>query len=106
MDLMFYTGQDSARSKVYSQLKNTVSKENFSDFTSSDDSCVEFTMVDILVLAIDIIIAVIAANLSWGCSGNYSPVLRVIFAILAAIFGSTYIILYILFRSDLCQKKN
>lgn len=74
------------------------SQFNLNIFDSSENEG-----ISVLMLLIKLFIAVVAAYLSWGCSGMYSTPIRVLFAFLAAIFGSFYILMYIIFRSDLCK---
>jgi hypothetical protein len=80
-------------------FKQSMKKEKFSPYSSMSDT---YDATDYLTLFISVIISVFAGYLSWGCSGNYPGFLRVIFAILAAFFGTTYIVLYYIFRADKC----
>jgi hypothetical protein len=89
MDLFLLTGSDSAR-VLYA------SKENL------DENQKDITFRDIFIFIFQIAVMYLAGSLSWNCSGKYPVYLRVLFAILAALFGTTYIFFYILFRSDLC----
>jgi hypothetical protein len=47
-----------------------------------------------------ILIASFAAYLSWTSSGNFSTPVRVLFASGAFMFGGLYILLFLIFRSD------
>jgi hypothetical protein len=91
MDLFNLTGSDPARNLYYV-------KEKF-------EGKQEITCKDILLALLDLVVLIIAAKLSWECSGNYPVALRVLFSVLAGIFGYIYIILYIIFRSDKCVAK-
>jgi hypothetical protein len=46
-----------------------------------------------------------AAYLSWDCNtnNNYPLLLKVLFSFFAFMFGSLYIIYYVLFRFDTCN---
>jgi len=62
--------------------------------------------VTMLSFVIMIIINSYAAFLSWECNtaNNYPINLKILFSILSFMFGSLYIMYYILFRFDSCNK--
>lgn len=99
MDLFYLTGRAS--------LPLQKLKESFSDYTDisvDQEEPKDLTLIDIVSFIVEIIIMFYAASLSWNCSGSYPVWARVIFATLAALFGFTYIILFIIFRADKCLK--
>jgi hypothetical protein len=61
--------------------------------------------VSILGMIISIAIGGYSAYLSYECNTrhNMSEPMKIIFAILAYIFGLLYLIYYVLFRSDYCS---
>lgn len=97
MDLFYLTGSDSARSKIF--------QENFSELNNEENETVQITLVDVIRTIFSLVIMIYAGIISWNCSGMYSTPLRVLFSLLAALFGTTYIILFFIFRSDICKIK-
>lgn len=61
--------------------------------------------LNILSIILGIIIGLFAAYLSFQCNTKmgYNMFLRVIFAILAYLFGLIYLICYVVFRWDYCS---
>lgn len=59
---------------------------------------------DIILLLISVAFSILAAKMSWSCSKHYHHMFRVLFAILAFMFGENYVILFLIFRSDICGK--
>lgn len=55
----------------------------------------------IVMAIIKLFIAVIAAYISWTSSVNFSTPMRVIFSFFAFMFGGLYILLFLIFRSDI-----
>lgn len=82
-------------------IKSLLKKEKFTHETHETENpmCSDWISVVVSLLA-----AILAAKLSWGCSKMYSTILRAIFAFLAAMFGPTYIILFFIFRYDMCKR--
>jgi len=96
MDLFLLTGID-----------NTPINEYFKILIEKDeDSCQpqKLTIKKVIEIFFQIIIMYFAASLSWGCSGKFPTAIRVLFAIFSAMFGMTYLVLYGVFRADLCLK--
>lgn len=64
-----------------------------------------FNLGGVIAMVISVVIGIAAAYLSWTCntSINYNIVLKVIFALLAYVFGFIYILFYIIMRYDTCS---
>ena len=64
-----------------------------------------FSLSGIVAMVVGIIIGTVAAYLSWSCNTalNYNLGLKVVFAVLAYIFGLLYILLYMIMRYDTCS---
>jgi hypothetical protein len=71
--------------------------------TFGPDQLKDLTAADITLLLISLAFSIIAARLSWSCSNKYNTFFRVLFASLAFFFGETYIILFFVFRADICK---
>ena len=103
MDLFFYTGIDNTPlRKIKEHLVSKVVV--ITDGPTIPTPVPEITVSDIIIIIIQFIIMFVAGSLSWNCSGLYSYPVRVVFAILSALFGFSYIIYYLIFRHDLCKK--
>lgn len=63
-----------------------------------------FSLGGVVSFVVGIVIGVVAVYLSWTCNTalQYGTALKVIFAILAYLFGFLYIILYMIMRYDTC----
>jgi len=74
-----------------------------------DDNIEKFNMVseniNIIGLIISVAIGGYAAYLSYECNTkhNMSEPIKIVYAILAYIFGLIYLIYYLLFRGDYCS---
>lgn len=91
-------------------MTKTNKKENMADLSELEQSNIQFSldheespMFCLFMNLLKLFISMFAAYLSWKCSGSYSTPVRVLFAILAAICGSFYILAFVIFRSDLCK---
>lgn len=73
-------------------LQKTMRKEKM------DEECA--STHDIISLFLNLFISLIAGYLSWTSSLAYPAPMRVIFSIFAFLFGGMYIMLFIIFRSD------
>jgi len=61
--------------------------------------------IAIIGMIISIIIGAYSAYLSWECNTrhNMSEPMKIVWAILAYMFGLVYLVYYIFFRSDYCS---
>lgn len=73
-------------------LQKTMRKEKMNQDCMSSE--------DIISLFLNLFISLFAGYLSWTSSLGYSAPMRVIFSIFAFLFGGMYIMLFIIFRSD------
>jgi hypothetical protein len=66
------------------------------------------TTLDSIFSMISIIFACIAFYLSWNCNSkcypNMSNIEKIVRGLIASSFGFTYILIYLIFWSSLCQK--
>jgi glucan phosphoethanolaminetransferase (alkaline phosphatase superfamily) len=92
MDLYLLTGRN-----------NT--SEFFKKIGDTDDLDKKITFKQIATMIAHLIIMFIAGSLSWNCSTKHPIFLRVLFSFFASLFGLSYIILYTIFRSDMCKVK-
>lgn len=102
MDLFLLTGRNS-----HSDFRNIFTSNDLEDVEISEKQqrlSVYEKIFKVLHFLVHLAIMFIAGKLSWDCNGNYPTYLRVIYTFFAAMFGFTYIILYGIFRSDLCKK--
>lgn len=79
--------------------KMTDNNDFISMLTISDDK--EDTETSIVMFILKLIVALFASYLSWTSSINYQTPLRVIFSFFAFMFGGLYIVLFLIFRSDI-----
>lgn len=89
---------------VLTSVINQITEPKNEDF-STDSNNTNLEPLMIFSLVISIVIGCIAANLSWTCNTikGVDFGLKILFAILAFLFGLIYIILYLIFLSD-CVK--
>jgi hypothetical protein len=77
-------------------------KEKMSDIeilTIGDDT--EDKGTSVLMAIMKLLVALFASYLSWTSSVNYSLPMRVVFSFFAFMFGGLYILLFLIFRSDI-----
>ena len=91
--------------KMDIQLAYKLIKARNETFVPGEDHPQMNPMQNALSAVVSLAIALYAAYLSWSCSGMYPHALRVIFAVLAAMFGMTYIVLFAIMRADMCKTK-
>lgn len=98
-----------AITKVGTTLAENLTKK-YSTFTNTESntpppSTTSFNVANILGFILGVVIGLCAAYLSWQCntSLDYNVFLKVIFAILAYMFGFVYLILYLIMRWDTCS---
>lgn len=65
---------------------------------------INISISNIISSVISIAISAFAAYLSWECNRNTHTVLRVVYAVLAFIFGLFYLIYYAIYRVVLKKK--
>jgi hypothetical protein len=87
-------------------LKKNKNIEHLHDDSEYSDSMMDYSNVSVLSFIVMIVINSYAAYLSWECNtaNNYPLNLKIIFSFLSFMFGSLYIVYYILFRFDTCNK--
>ena len=82
-------------------------KEEFADVQSADAYVgeTEILILNILYWTISILLGLVAFWLSWSCNTalGYNVALKAVFGTLSFLFGMTYILLFIIFRWDVCS---
>lgn len=79
-------------------------KEKMSDIdflTICDNEGNEDTGTSVVMAIMKLLVALFASYLSWTSSVNYSIPFRVVFSFFAFMFGGLYILLFLIFRSDI-----
>ena len=77
-------------------------KEKMSDFlTICDNDGNEDTSTSFVMGLVKLLVALFASYISWTSSVNYSMPMRVVFSFFAFMFGGLYILLFLIFRSDI-----
>ena len=76
-------------------------KEKMSDFLTMCDNENEDTSTSFVMGLVKLLVALFASYISWTSSVNYSLPMRVVFSFFAFMFGGLYILLFLIFRSDI-----
>ena len=86
-------------------LKKSKNNKNIEHMHNHND-ILDVSNVSVLSFILMIVINSYAAYLSWECNtaNNYPLNLKLIFSFLSFMFGSLYIMYYMLFRFDTCNK--
>lgn len=61
----------------------------------------EDTGTSVVMAIMKLLVALFASYLSWTSSVNYSIPFRIVFSFFAFMFGGLYILLFLIFRSDI-----
>jgi hypothetical protein len=114
-----YSSTDNSSNVVVNNIKVTNIKTNSNspieeEIYIEDDEEAEYVTnnkankVSSVTFLLMLLINSYAAYLSWECNSNkgYPLALKVVFSFFAFIFGTTYLLYYILFRFDDCNKFN
>lgn len=97
---------------VYSFVVDKLNKKKEEDnkIVNENFEIVQETILDSIISIISIIFACIAFYLSWNCNSkcypNMSNTEKIVRCLIASSFGFTYILIYLIFWSSLCQKCN
>jgi hypothetical protein len=106
-----YSSTDNSSNIVVNNIKVTNLQNNISDDLDDYDEQEEYVInnkankVSSVTFLLMLLINSYAAYLSWECNTNkgYPLALKVVFAFFAFIFGTMYLLYYILFRFDECN---
>lgn len=75
-------------------------KEKMSDILTMCDNEEDISTSFVMGL-VKLLVALFASYISWTSSVNYSMPFRVVFSFFAFMFGGLYILLFLIFRSDI-----
>lgn len=90
-------------SKVISEMENDEQEQEEEEEYHNNNKASKISNITFILM---LIINSYAAYLSWECNSNkgYPLVLKVVFSFFAFVFGSIYLLYYILFRFDECNQ--
>ena len=72
-------------------------------FTSMPKVSTQKSLMSIIQFILSLTISSYAAYLSWPCSVGDLPIFRIMWAIIAFMFGVLYILFFVLFKSKSCS---
>jgi len=72
-------------------------------FTSMPKISPQKSLMSIIQFVLSLTISSYAAYLSWNCSAGDLPIFRIMWAIIAFMFGVLYILFFVLFKAKSCK---